>query len=40
MRLHSLSMTAVGPYVGTERIDFDSLAGDGAVPVHRPDRRR
>lgn len=29
MRLHSLSMTAIGPYVGTERIDFDALAADG-----------
>lgn len=29
MRLHTLSMTAIGPYVGTERIDFDALAADG-----------
>lgn len=29
MRLHSLTMTAIGPYVGTETIDFDALAADG-----------
>ncbi|WP_134322697.1 AAA family ATPase [Cumulibacter soli] len=29
MRLHSLSMTAIGPYVDNQRIDFDALADDG-----------
>ncbi|WP_106849596.1 AAA family ATPase [Blastococcus sp. Marseille-P5729] len=29
MRLHSLTMTAIGPYVATETIDFDALAADG-----------
>ena len=25
MRLHRLTMTAVGPYAGTETIDFDQI---------------
>lgn len=29
MRLHTLTLTAIGPYVGTETIDFDALAADG-----------
>ncbi|WP_153505314.1 AAA family ATPase, partial [Cumulibacter manganitolerans] len=29
MRLHALTMTAIGPYAETERVDFDALAGDG-----------
>lgn len=29
MRLHSMTLTAFGPYVGTETIDFDLLSRDG-----------
>ena len=29
MRLHTLRMSAFGPFAGTETVDFDSLAADG-----------
>lgn len=29
MRLHSMTLTAFGPYVGTETVDFDRLSRDG-----------
>ncbi|MDR7293700.1 exonuclease SbcC [Pseudoglutamicibacter albus] len=29
MKLHTLTMTAFGPYAGTETIDFDALSGTG-----------
>lgn len=29
MRLHRLEVTAFGPFAGTERVDFDALAGGG-----------
>ncbi|TDQ04177.1 AAA family ATPase [Labedaea rhizosphaerae] len=34
MRLHKLTLTAFGPYPGTEEIDFDELAVDGLFLLH------
>ncbi|WP_460867708.1 AAA family ATPase, partial [Rhodococcus aerolatus] len=36
MRLHSLEVTAVGPFAGTERVDFDALGADGLFLLHGP----
>ncbi len=33
MRLHRLTLTAVGPFAGTERVDFDELAEAGVFLV-------
>ncbi|ALG06615.1 AAA family ATPase [Kibdelosporangium phytohabitans] len=34
MRLHSLEVTAFGPYPGTETVDFDVLGADGLFLLH------
>lgn len=34
MRLHSLSVTAFGPFGGTVRVDFDRLGADGLFLLH------
>lgn len=34
MRLHSLTLTAFGPFPGTETIDFDALSEDGLFLLH------
>jgi exonuclease SbcC len=34
MRLHSLEVTAFGPYPGTESVDFDVLGADGLFLLH------
>lgn len=34
MRLHSLEITAFGPFAGTERVDFDELGADGLFLLH------
>ncbi|MBP2320826.1 exonuclease SbcC [Kibdelosporangium banguiense] len=34
MRLHSLEVTAFGPYPGTEVVDFDVLGADGLFLLH------
>ena len=34
MRLHKLTLTAFGPYPGTEVVDFDELARDGLFLLH------
>jgi DNA repair protein SbcC/Rad50 len=34
MRLHHLTLTAFGPFAGTERIDFDALASGGLFLLH------
>src|ERR1043165_6022435 len=34
MRLHSLAVTACGPYPGTEVVDFDVLGADGLFLLH------
>ncbi|CAM3930268.1 AAA family ATPase [Kibdelosporangium persicum] len=34
MRLHSLEVTAFGPYPGTEVVDFDLLGADGLFLLH------
>ena len=34
MRLHSLALTAFGPFAGTEEIDFDGLSGAGLFLIH------
>ncbi|MGW8433697.1 AAA family ATPase [Nocardiopsis sp. NPDC055879] len=36
MRLHDLTMTAFGPFAGTERVDFDRLGQGGLFLVHGP----
>ena len=36
MRLHTLTMTAFGPYPGTSRVDFDALSGAGLFLLHGP----
>ncbi|MHA7961036.1 AAA family ATPase [Streptomyces sp. L500] len=36
MRLHRLTLTAFGPFGGTEHIDFDELAGAGLFLLHGP----
>ena len=36
MRLHSLAMTAFGPFAGTERVDFDRLGEGGLFLIHGP----
>ena len=36
MRLHRLTMTAVGPYAGTETIDFDRFAASGLFLLTGP----
>ncbi len=36
MRLHRLSMTAFGPFAGTETVDFDQLAAGGLFLLHGP----
>ena len=36
MRLHRLTMTAVGPYAGTETIDFDRFAASGLFLLTDP----
>ncbi|GAA4285574.1 SMC family ATPase [Brevibacterium daeguense] len=36
MRLHSLELTAFGPFPGTVSIDFDLLAGDGLFLINGP----
>ena len=34
MRLHSLRVTAFGPFAGTETVDFDALGADGLFLLH------
>ncbi|MEZ0094653.1 AAA family ATPase [Streptacidiphilus sp. EB129] len=34
MRLHSLRITAFGPFAGTETVDFDALSADGLFLLH------
>ncbi|MEO9221532.1 MAG: SMC family ATPase [Mycobacteriaceae bacterium] len=34
MRLHSLQVTAFGPFAGTETVDFDALGADGLFLLH------
>ncbi|RMI36747.1 AAA family ATPase, partial [Streptomyces triticirhizae] len=36
MRLHRLTVTAFGPFAGTERVDFDRLAAGGLFLLHGP----
>jgi len=36
MRLHRLSMTAFGPFAGTEVVDFDALSASGLFLLHGP----
>uniref|UniRef100_UPI0013567CB9 AAA family ATPase n=1 Tax=Actinomyces sp. zg328 TaxID=2609287 RepID=UPI0013567CB9 len=36
MRIHSLTMTAIGPYPGTERIDFDAFGDSGRFLLTGP----
>ncbi|MDO4242283.1 MAG: SMC family ATPase [Actinomyces sp.] len=36
MRLHRLTMTGIGPYAGTETIDFDRFAGSGRFLLTGP----
>ncbi|MBB0231374.1 AAA family ATPase, partial [Streptomyces calidiresistens] len=36
MRLHHLTLTAFGPFAGTERVDFERLAADGLFLLHGP----
>ena len=36
MRLHRLTMTAFGPFAGTEVVDFDALSGAGLFLLHGP----
>ena len=36
MRLHHLTMTAFGPFAGTERVDFDRLGQGGLFLIHGP----
>ncbi|NYI05114.1 AAA family ATPase [Allostreptomyces psammosilenae] len=36
MRLHRLTVTAFGPFAGTESVDFDRLTGDGLFLLHGP----
>ncbi|WP_460778347.1 AAA family ATPase, partial [Nocardiopsis nanhaiensis] len=36
MRLHTLTMTAFGPFAGTEEVDFDRLGDGGLFLVHGP----
>ncbi|HZE31923.1 MAG TPA: SMC family ATPase, partial [Actinoallomurus sp.] len=36
MRLHHLTITAFGPYAGTEEIDFEALSGAGLFLIHGP----
>ncbi len=36
MRIHSLTMTAVGPYPGTEHVDFDRFAASGRFLLTGP----
>ncbi|GLW92733.1 AAA family ATPase [Actinokineospora globicatena] len=34
MRLHFLELTGFGPFVGTEKVDFDALGADGLFLLH------
>ncbi|MGW8402224.1 AAA family ATPase, partial [Streptomyces lydicus] len=36
MRLHRLTLTAFGPFRGTQTVDFDRLARDGLFLLHGP----
>ena len=36
MQLHSLSITAFGPFADTQRVDFDALAAGGLFLFHGP----
>jgi len=36
VRLHRLTVTAFGPFAGTETVDFDRLAGGGLFLMHGP----
>ncbi|MFB9840030.1 AAA family ATPase, partial [Actinoallomurus acaciae] len=36
MRLHSLTITAFGPYAGTETVDFAALSGAGLFLINGP----
>jgi exonuclease SbcC len=36
LRLHHLTITAFGPYAGTEEIDFETLSGAGLFLIHGP----
>jgi exonuclease SbcC len=36
MRLHDLTITAFGPYAGTERVDFEALSGAGLFLINGP----
>ena len=36
MRLHSLTITAFGPYAGTETVDFEALSGAGLFLINGP----
>ena len=36
MRLHDLTITAFGPYAGTERVDFETLSGAGLFLINGP----
>jgi exonuclease SbcC len=36
MRLHELTITAFGPYAGTEKVDFSALSGAGLFLINGP----
>jgi exonuclease SbcC len=36
LRLHHLTITAFGPYAGTEEVDFEALSGAGLFLIHGP----
>ncbi|QCP05726.1 AAA family ATPase [Brevibacterium sp. CS2] len=36
MRLHTLTLSAFGPFAETAEVDFDALAGDGLFLIHGP----
>ncbi|GLY87535.1 AAA family ATPase [Actinoallomurus iriomotensis] len=36
MRLHSLTITAFGPYAGTQTVDFEALSGAGLFLINGP----
>ncbi|MFC2660353.1 MAG: AAA family ATPase, partial [Actinomyces sp.] len=36
MRLHTLTMTGIGPYAGTETIDFDRFTASGRFLLTGP----
>ena len=36
MRLHHLTITAFGPFAGSEQVDLDALASSGLFLIHGP----